>query len=36
MFIKRDVQSFTVYIRDINDQPDDQFLNSNSELVLQM
>ena len=30
MFIKRDVQSFTVYIRDI----DDQFLNSYSELVL--
>ena len=30
MFIKRDVQSFTVYIRDI----DDQFLNSNSELEL--
>ena len=31
MFIKRDVQSFTVlYIRDI----DDQFFNSNSELVL--
>ena len=32
MFIKRDVQSFTVYIQDI----DDQFLNSNSELVLQV
>ena len=30
MFIKRDVQSFTVYIRDI----DDRFLNLNSELVL--
>ena len=30
MFIKRDVQYFTVYIRDI----DDQFLNLNSELVL--
>ena len=30
MFIKRDVQSITVYIRDT----DDQFLNSNSELVL--
>ena len=30
MFIKRDMQSFTVYIWDI----DDQFLNSNSELVL--
>ena len=30
MFIKRDMQSFTVYIRDI----DDQFLNLNSELVL--
>ena len=29
MFIKRDVPSFTVYIQDINDQ----FLNSNSELV---
>ena len=30
MFIKRDVRPVTVYIRDI----DDQFLNSNSELVL--
>ena len=30
MLIKRDMQSFTVYIRDI----DDQFLNLNSELVL--
>ena len=30
MFIKRDVQSSTVYIRDI----DDQFLNLNSELAL--
>ena len=30
MFIKHDVQSFTVYIRNI----DDQFLNSSSELVL--
>ena len=30
MFIKRDVQSFTIYIQDI----DDQFLNSNSEFVL--
>ena len=30
MFIKRDVRSFTLYIPDI----DDQFLNSNSELVL--
>ena len=30
MFIKRDVQSFTVYIRDI----DDHFLTSNLELVL--
>ena len=30
MFIKRDVQSLTAYIRDI----DDQFLNSNSELML--
>ena len=30
MFIKHDVQSFTVYIQDI----DDQFLNLNSELVL--
>ena len=30
MFVKRDVRSFTVYIRDI----DDQFLKSNSELVL--
>ena len=30
MFIKRDVRSFTVYIRDI----DNQFLNLNPELVL--
>ena len=30
MFIKHDVQSFAVYIQDI----DDQFLNSKSELVL--
>ena len=30
MFIKRDVASFTVYIRDI----DDQFLESNTELML--
>ena len=30
MFIKRDMQSFNVHIRDI----DDQFFNSNLELVL--